>query len=206
MGGYGSGTWRIAKLTIEESMRLDIRLLRKQGSLASGMSGNLSWERNGKPSGSIGYRVYDESIILNYSSTPHGSSGSIDIRQSIKFDETHCHYGGLRRWFLCPHCASRREILYLYGNYFTCRKCADLAYQCQHEQPHERNNRQALKIQEKLKPDNNKKNNTILFKPKGMHQATFDKLREKQFNYVDSSLFEASDRMLSLLAKTAKLI
>lgn len=34
--------------------------MRKQGWLRSGTIGNLSWETNGKPAGSIGYSIYDD--------------------------------------------------------------------------------------------------------------------------------------------------
>jgi len=150
MGGYGSGQWRTGKITTEESKRLDIRFMRKQGWLFDGGSGTLSWSIGDKPNGSIGYTINQESIILNYDCKLYGETESTAIKQTIFFETTACHYGGERQWLLCPHCNSRKEILYLHGMYFTCRHCANLAYQSQHEQALDRNYRQARKIRHKL--------------------------------------------------------
>ncbi len=204
MGGYGSGEWRIGKATTEQSKRLDIRFMMKQSWLVPGKIGILSWSIGGESSGSIGYVVHDDRLVLNYNYTPYGQDESRSVTQGILFDETECHFGGKRKWFVCPDCGSRREILYSHKNLFICRKCADLSYQCQHEQPLDRHYRQARKVRHKLvtdigkgtslefNPDNLSHN--PLFKPKGMHQRTFDKLRYKQALYINSGMQYVSAR------------
>lgn len=194
MGGFGSGQWQTGKTTTDASKSLDIRFMRKNGWLIPGRTGALSWSVRGKSSGSIGYTVHDDRLELNYKCTPHGGE-STPIKQNIYFIKTSCNYGGERVWLMCPYCGSRREVLYLHSCRFACRKCADLAYNCQQEQPLDRNYRQARKIRHKLKtnyewnlfePDN--LSDSPIYKPKGMHQKTFDRLRYKQSLYINSGL------------------
>jgi hypothetical protein len=53
MGGPGSGTWCRwnKKRTCEYAKRLDIRDMRKSGSLRPGVAGTWSWSRGGEPAG-----------------------------------------------------------------------------------------------------------------------------------------------------------
>ena len=145
MGGYGSGQRWDSKSTTNGSKRLDIRFIRKKGWLVPGLSGTLSWSIGGEPCGSIRYTNHEDRLVLNYNYTPYDSDEPIPTTQNIYFETTPCNYGGERKWFMCPHCGKRREILYLYGRHFTCRTCADLNYECQHELPLDRTYRQARK-------------------------------------------------------------
>lgn len=196
MCGYGSGQWYrySSKSTTDASKRLDIRFLKKNGWLFTGRIGTLSWSIGDTPCGSIGYSVHNDRLVLNYKYTPHDQDESESIKRNIYFEKTSCNYGGERTWFICPHCGKRREVLYLYGRNFTCRTCANLNYECQHEQPLDRHYRQARKIRRKLipeiDPDFNPDNlsDPVLFKPKGMHQKTFDKLRYKQAIKIDRAM------------------
>jgi hypothetical protein len=50
----------------------------------------------------------------------------------IRIVTTRCHFGGVRRWFVCPGgCGRKVGILYLGpgGSSFVCRSCADLTYE-----------------------------------------------------------------------------
>jgi hypothetical protein len=60
--------------------------------------------------------------------------------ETIELDRTHCHFGGLRYWFLCPRlqggfpCRRRVRVLYLPpgSSLFGCRTCFNLTYRsCQ---------------------------------------------------------------------------
>ena len=171
-----------SKSTTDSHIQLDIRHLRKEGLLSPGKAGTFSWSIAGESLGTIGYKINDSGIVLYL--------GSGEILQTIFFDTTSCNYGGERFWFLCPECGSRREILYLNGKSFVCRKCADLNYQCQHEQQLARLQRRARKVRNKLKtdwldPDN--LGSPVLFKPKFMHESTFNKLRRKQVELINAS-------------------
>ncbi len=189
MGGFGSGQWQTGKTTTDASKSLDIRFMRKNGWLVPGRMGSLSWSSRGKSTGSISYTVHDDKLELNYNYSSNGGE-STPITQNVYLEKTHCNYGGERLWLQCPHCGSRRDVLYLHGYHFTCRKCADLTYNCQQEQTIDRNYRRARKIRHKLvtdvwkgthlefNPDN--LSHKPIFKPKGMHQKTFDRLVYQQ--------------------------
>jgi hypothetical protein len=51
----------------------------------------------------------------------------------LRFVTTTQPFGGLRWWFLCPRCATRRAKLYvrLGGRHFACRECHRLRYTSQ---------------------------------------------------------------------------
>jgi hypothetical protein len=93
------------------------------------------------------------------------------VRQTIPLVRVSNTYGGCRIFFSCPRCSSRRRILYFLHGLFLCRGCQDLPYRSQSEDLIGRLWRAQLKIEQKL-GDRYKK-------PKGMHQATFQRLRSK---------------------------
>lgn len=61
----------------------------------------LSWSCGDEPSGSIRYITYNDRLELIYRSREHGGDWE-DVEYSVYFDETDCHCGGTRKWFLCP--------------------------------------------------------------------------------------------------------
>ena len=179
MGGSGSGSWYRwdSKSTTESQHRIDIRWLKKHGYLYQNSFGSLSWSRRGEQTGSIRYRMEEYRMILNYRHRPHGGEWE-DVEQDISFDRTQCNYGGYRTWFLCPRCWKRVALLYGAGKYFLCRHCYDLTYASQQESKPDRLMRKARKIRERLGASDNL-SESILFKPKNMHQKTFDRLRRE---------------------------
>jgi len=179
MGGYGSGrrySWG-GKTTTESQHRIDIRWLKKQRYLRPGKEGSLSWSRGDEQTGSIGYRMEADRMILNYRYRPNGGKWE-QVEQNISFDRTPCNYGGHRTWFLCPRCWKRVAVLYGAGKYFLCRHCYDLAYGSQQEGKVDRLMRKARKIRKQLGASNDL-TEPILFKPKNMHQKTYDRMRRE---------------------------
>ena len=134
MGGRGSGTWYRGgtKTTIEETKRIDIRYMRKQGLLKSGTTGSLRWSCRGEPSGDIRYSCYSNYLQLNFRYREYGGEWE-PMEQRIEFDRTPCHYGGERPWFRCPHCNKRVAVLYGYDIQFLCRHCYQIPYSSQQE-------------------------------------------------------------------------
>lgn len=67
-----------------------------------------------------------EAGVLHLSYENNGS----DWSYSVMVDETHMHFGGFRRWFLCPNpeCAKRCTSLHLRDFLFLCRVCHNLGY------------------------------------------------------------------------------
>jgi hypothetical protein len=181
MGGYGSGSWYRwnSKRTTERQNRIDIRLLKKRGHLKdeSMTIGRWTWSRNGEETGSVGYRLDSERMVLNYRHRPRGGEWE-PVEQHISLDRTPCNYGGYRFWFLCPHCSRRVAVLYGSGKYFLCRHCYGLTYSSQQERLGDRMLRKARKIRTRMD-----KNNCLFdlfpLKPKNMHWKTYDRLRNK---------------------------
>jgi len=196
MGGIGSGN-RIrifSKSTTESQHRVDIRWLKKNGYLEPIRSGMLSWTCNGQESGSIRYRIENDRMLLNYRERSRGGEWQ-DVEQVVLFDQTPCNYGGTRKWFICPNCARRVAVLYGAGKYFLCRHCYDLTYSSQQEDWSGRMLRKARNIKERLGIQNGI--DPIIFKPKGMHQKTFDRLRFQAERY-DSIGWIAADRSIGI--------
>jgi hypothetical protein len=107
------------------------------------------------------------------------------FQYSISIATTACNYGGERHWFICPNptCKKKAKILYLHNYVFVCRKCLNLGYYSQRRLPHMRYILMRDKIEEKLKS----KGGDIHTKPKYMHKKTFDKLRDKYWEYENKA-------------------
>ncbi len=191
MGGTGSGNYFFwgAKSTTESQHQIDIRWMKKQRYLYPGTTGTLSWSCRGEESGSIGYRVETNRLVLNYRNRPNGGEWE-DIEQLIYFDWTPCNYGGRRQWFRCPRCGRRIAVLYG-GKYFFCRDCHDLSYSSQQESRPWRLMRKSRKIREQLGGSADL-SGPFPEKPKNMHWKTYYKLRDEA---------ERADRLFSRIIK-----
>lgn len=119
------------KLTIEETKRIDIRYMRKQGLLKPGITGQLLWSVRGQPSGDIRYQTHQDHLAIDYRYRAGGGSDWEAVSQVIPFERTGCHYGGQRTWFLCPACSRRVAVLCSAGKLFLCRHCYQLPYESQ---------------------------------------------------------------------------
>ena len=180
MGGYGSGSWYRwggSKTTMESQKRIDIRWLKQQGYIHAGTMGNLSWSCRGEPTGSITYSMEEEGMLLNYRYRVNCGEWE-PLEQRVLFDRTSCNYGGTRIWFLCPRCGTRVAVLYGTGKLFLCRHCYDLTYGSQQEGEVDRLIRKQRNIRERLGASGALVD-PIWRKPKGMHQKTFDRLRNE---------------------------
>ena len=133
MGATGRGV-RYKKHTVEESYRLDIFALRRNGLLTGG-------QRSWKTSESAGLtqlrtqveRLGDPPNCLAVTCTSTDVSGRDDlIYQLVDLAIVPCRFGGQRRWFICPnfHCQRRVAKLYIPPGRieYLCRHCHDLSY------------------------------------------------------------------------------
>lgn len=111
---------------------------------------------------------------INMTYSVHSRSGERrTIEENISVVWTPCHLGGKRSWWLCPNCGKRVAILYLRMNGYRCRTCNDLVYKSSQESRFDRHLRKKFKLCDKLGIGPVE---TPLFKPKHMHQKTFDRL------------------------------
>jgi hypothetical protein len=188
MGGFGSGRYyrRSARTTCEEVKRIDIRYLRKQSMLRPNTTGSLSWNIGGEPSGNINYTMHENTMILNFRYRQYGDDEWESVQQTIWFDRTPCHYGGSRKWFLCPHCDRRIAVLYMVDTRFYCRHCGRLPYASQGEDYLDRMSRKFDKLSKRLEADEYIVDGD-LWKPKGMHWKTFYHLKMAEIDADERS-------------------
>jgi hypothetical protein len=158
---------------------LDIRTLKRLGFLRPGYW-PLGWYRGEQQTGSIGLYVETDSIVLDYRYRLAGGDWE-PVQEEIVLDFTACHYGGRRPWFRCPRCQRRVAVLYSYGSRFQCRHCHGLPYGCQQEANLDRLRRKCWKIRDRLGASRNLFEPIYSWeKPKGMHWATFERLRQEE--------------------------
>lgn len=94
--------------------------------------------------------------------------------QIIELQWTRANYGGARAWFGCPDCGRRCAVLYARGSGgVCCRRCLRLVYVSQYLDPVERiTNRQ----HKRLRRHGFSVEEGLYEKPRGMHQATWDRI------------------------------
>jgi hypothetical protein len=90
----------------------------------------------------------------------------------IGIQQTPCHFGGSRKWFVCPTCEGRVGVVYLEDGKFACRKCCDLAYHSNLESRIDRLISKAFKLRHRLGCSGNL-TSPVPDKPVGMHYRTY---------------------------------
>ena len=147
MGGIGSGRYDYARTaTVRESCRIVSDWFTEAIHAEDGAGTTVSWgddvsirvvlirdagEAVGLEDGdgvNGGRRDLADGIRLIY--TTNANSEAVDHDYAVRFDYTEPNYGGVRPWFRCPECGTRRQKLCLPpGGYrFACRDCHDLGY------------------------------------------------------------------------------
>lgn len=167
-GGWRWNAGRPARYCKTTSaLRLDVRALARDRALIPGSSGIVRW-----PNGaSISFMTAADQITVSYQWTRANQSEPITCQ--IDLERTECHFGGCRPWFLCPDCGARGAVVYV-RRLPSCRTCSRLVYPSQAEDFTARSWRRTQKINRRLglADDSWWK----IQRPKGMRQATFDKL------------------------------
>ncbi|BEQ14433.1 hypothetical protein FAK_14990 [Desulfoferula mesophila] len=191
LGGLGSG--RIlggGGITVEDCLTLDVNKLVRDGLVGVGhRAGTLVWTQRGtgEKVGAVSYEILnngpnDVRLRLTYTHRGRVKDGRTD--ESVWFDTSHPHFGGVRWWFTCPRCGRRAAKLHLPpgGDLFLCRRCWGLSYESQRESPMFRALSQAQKIRSSL---GGSTDTTAPFppRPKGMHRRTYRSLRKKARRY-----------------------
>lgn len=156
----------------ESCCALDIGVLQRNGYLSGCYQSSISWSTRSGERMSIGLRGdLPDNITLQYSFVGEGGR-VVSVDEKVYLTTSICHFGGERAWFLCPACGRRVGVLFLRGGYFRCRTCHGVRYRCKSESVLDRAIRKRRKIEERL-------GGQAWLKPKGMHQATFDRLRQR---------------------------
>jgi hypothetical protein len=171
MGGYGSGgSSHSGRPTVRQCMSLHISNFKKQDALKKGTSGRLDFGKN-----SLGFEVtYDDMLYIYWhvENNPERSSQHLGF-QWLAHSRT---FGGYQTYWVCPFCHGCFNILYFYRNRFACRKCHRLKYPSQRESPSDRLRRRVEKLAGGLQSMYEWLDDTIPSRPKGMRQATYERL------------------------------
>ena len=176
MGSFSSGRGSYASTgTVEQARRIDIRYMKKRGLLRPGVNGTLNWNRGGTPTGEINFTANTHNLELRYR-VQEGGGDWENINQTIQLALTPCHYGGQRKWLVCPHCTRRVVILCFGSKRFYCRHCLKLAYGSQREDRIGRMCRARDRLASQIFEGDGHT------RKKGMHHRTFEKQVERYFN------------------------
>jgi hypothetical protein len=90
---------------------------------------------------------------------------------------TECHFGGERRWFLCPDCGRRCAVLYKPD--YRCRLCRKGRYLAEPLTTVDRKLLTARKLRQRLGQYPPDPSEPIAPKPPRMHWATYERIRAK---------------------------
>lgn len=177
-GGSRYGAGRPAHNIKAESVpRVDVRLWARSGYFERASYFTCGWNRGGEPSGSITVQSSPDSATLIYRIKDLYNDEWQDKRQVVPVVRTACSYGGSRKWFQCPVCQRRCELLYLRAYRFACRKCQRVAYTSQSGGPMDRLMHKSHKLQTRIDGG----------RPKGMRFATYERIW-KQVNEIEEQV------------------
>ena len=173
MGGYGSGRHARGAPRSDQFHKLDLAEFPRKW-FECHRSGTITWSRGGHKTGSIGYRLSPDRMVLHYTVLMKGERQPIE--ETFVMRPTEQPFGGRRLWIECKGCGRRCRVLYG-AAYFRCRQCYRLTYESQYERIYAPGVTRAMRVRQKLKgepglaypfPD----------RPKGMHWRTWLRLRE----------------------------
>ncbi len=194
MGGFGSG--RVStrhKERVENTRFIRAQWVRDQWStLKAGITTRVSWTRGGEPYGEAGVSLIDKRLHIEYRQRAAGEDEWQDVHEVVEFSYSTPHFGGKRLWLQCPHCGHRVAVLYC-SKVVACRRCLQLAYRTEGEDAIARLRSKAAKLKERL-------GGNPYQRPKGMHQKTFSRLRDRYFAACFSA-DELSDQRWAKLQK-----
>ena len=197
MGGFGSGRREYATTpTVEECRAMDTDKL-KDLTEHPNATGEIYWGDPDDDDTSYlawrteGVRELDgeeraDRVRFRYTTTHYPSEESTTVEYVVRFDYTEPNFGGVRPWFICPECDTRRRKLYLpprrNADRYLCRECYDLGYRSSRTSGNEleRAEQRYRKAFAKADAENRRPHpNNLPYtpdRPKGMHRDTFDEL------------------------------
>jgi hypothetical protein len=160
MGNCNSGRRRSRNRgMMEDVIRLDIRVMRRQGLFVAGLTTHgdqrWNWKGTGESAGAVSVAVDLEDhdaphVVLRFS-----LDGAAQM-QVIRLASRQMPYGGRRYYFLCPKLGRRCEVLPMIGGVFASRQAHRLTYRTQSIAPVDRLRARAQKLESRLWPGKGK--------------------------------------------------
>lgn len=118
------------------------------------------------------------------------TSATVDKKYTIEveFTSTPCNFGGRRYWFVCQMCGENRLVLRLSKGRLICNSCTPAPFKSASVS---KKDRAAIKRKQILKKLGYDASYDLMvlsghFKPKGMWQKTYDRLRSEYHNLLKS--------------------
>ena len=160
MGGYSSGRYRERNRgTVEGALRLDLRVMRRQGYLVPGgiTSGiqRWHWAATGQESGSVSVTVNLSDPVSGFLTVRFNLNGEPKV-QTIDIASVPMRFGGRRYYFICPRRGTRCEVLPVVGGVFASRQAQRLTYQSQSSDQIDRMRDRARRLEKRIWPDKGK--------------------------------------------------
>lgn len=153
MGGIGSGARRSTHIgNVEETLTLDIRVLRRLGVVRPGecTCDTVHWSIGSLSASSARLRVDLSDIERGGVMAITGDMPGGAINQRIAIEMVPSPFGGHRCYFICPLTARRCEALYYAGGRFGSRDAQRLSYAVQSMNDLSRARRKAAKLRSRL--------------------------------------------------------
>jgi hypothetical protein len=153
MGGIGSGARRSTHIgNVEETLALDIRVLRRLGVVRPGecICDTVRWSIGGLSASSARLRVNLSDIERGGVMAITGDMPGGGIKQQVAIEIAPSPFGGHRCYFICPLTARRCEVLYFAGGRFGSREAQRLSYAVQSMNDLSRARRKAAKLRSRL--------------------------------------------------------
>src|SRR5262249_21159912 len=101
--------------------------------LHPGAVGSRVWrDGDGESCASVGYVVLEDALELRYA-IQEDDRASVPVRVTIPVTSVLCRFGGKRRYWLCPRCWRRCEIVVMatHARWWGCRRCMRLRHHSQ---------------------------------------------------------------------------
>lgn len=115
-------------------------------------------------------------IHVKYRTTIGTETKGQNQNYDIDIITTPCHFGGYRRWFICPTCRTKHTVLFMVTPIFQCRECSNIAYESQNYSHFQRQYGRALR-----QPDVDEILNTVKrFYYNGKPTKTYQKYLDEQ--------------------------
>lgn len=214
MGGLGSGRYAYASTpTVEECRSIDADMFTDVVDAPSGSYIDLTWSENANIRAYVentGAGEHVEALRLTYTTRPD-TDDARTYEYRVPFDYTEPNYGGVRPWFRCPKCGTRRRKLYLppRNGRFLCRECYDLGYRSSRtsgdeiERAEQRYRKAFAKADAEGRRPHPDKRPYTPERPKGMHHDTFEELLEDVHETRDEWGAAFHRRLLELAWRTS---
>lgn len=151
------------------------------GRLRSTLPVLKKWREAGGSSLEFELQVEEDRLLCAFSRTWPDIHRPQRLELEVQVSWTAPHYGGRRAWFHCSRkgCGRRVGRLFLVAPDLACRSCADIRYRTQTLDRNERRRERARAIRARLGQDPSEA--WPLARPKGMHWATYDRLRDELY-------------------------